>query len=70
MYSGAKRMSNDGYNSLKYKRVKLELKRLYTWILVDLPHLKPWDIAIESNFQEKHQKISFQMIMNKNSPHL
>lgn len=40
LYSGAKRMSNDGYNSLKYKRVKIELRRLYTWILVDLPHLK------------------------------
>jgi hypothetical protein len=34
-------MSADGYNSLKYKRVKLDLKRLYTSILVDLPHLKP-----------------------------
>jgi hypothetical protein len=34
-------MGNDGYNSLKYKRVKIELRRLYTWILVDLPHLKP-----------------------------
>ena len=45
LYSGAKRMSNDGYNSLKYKRVKLELNRLYTWILVDLPHLKPWNRA-------------------------
>ena len=40
LYSGAKRMSRDGYNSLKYKRVDLQLRRLYTWILVDLPHLK------------------------------
>ncbi|XP_059089205.1 beta-1,4-N-acetylgalactosaminyltransferase bre-4-like isoform X1 [Tigriopus californicus] len=40
LYSGAKRMSKDGYNSLKYKRIDLLLKRLYTWILVDLPHLK------------------------------
>ena len=40
LYSGAKRMTKDGYNSLKYKRVDLLLKRLYTWILVDLPHLK------------------------------
>lgn len=39
-------MSNDGYNSLKYKRVKLELRRLYTWILVDLPHLKPQDVNL------------------------
>ena len=40
LYSGAKRMAKDGYNSLKYRREKLELKRLYTWILVDLPKLK------------------------------
>lgn len=40
LYSGAKRMDKDGYNSLKYKRVDLLLKRLYTWILVDLPHIK------------------------------
>ena len=39
LYSGAKRMAKDGYNSLKYKPVKIEYKRLYTWILVDLPHL-------------------------------
>ena len=39
LYSGAKRMAKDGYNSLKYKPVKIEFKRLYTWILVDLPHL-------------------------------
>jgi len=41
LYSGAKRMFKDGYNSLKYRRVDLQLKRLYTWVLVDLPHLKP-----------------------------
>jgi len=39
LYSGAKRMAKDGYSNLKYKPVKIELKRLYTWILVDLPHL-------------------------------
>ena len=39
LYSGAKRIDKDGYNSLKYKPVKVELKRLYTWILVELPHL-------------------------------
>jgi hypothetical protein len=39
LYSGAKRIDKDGYNSLKYKRQDLVLKRLYTWILVDLPHL-------------------------------
>ena len=39
LYTGAKRIDKDGYNSLKYKRVQLDLKRLYTWILVDLPHL-------------------------------
>ena len=39
LYSGAKRMDKDGYNSLKYKPVSIELKRLYTWILVDLPHV-------------------------------
>lgn len=41
LYSGAKRMSKDGFNSLQYKRVDFKLTRLYTWILVDLPHLKP-----------------------------
>jgi len=41
LYSGAKRMARDGYNSLKYKKVDFMLKKLYTWVLVDLPHLKP-----------------------------
>jgi len=41
LYSGAKRMARDGYNSLKYRKVDLMLKKLYTWVLVDLPHLKP-----------------------------
>jgi hypothetical protein len=40
LYSGAKRMTRDGYNSLKYKRINMVLKKLYTWILVDLAHLK------------------------------
>jgi len=39
LYSGAKRIDKDGYNSLKYKPVKIVQKRLFTWILVDLPHL-------------------------------
>ena len=37
--SGEKRMDNDGYNSLKYETVKIVSKKLFTWILVDLPHL-------------------------------
>ena len=41
LYSGAKRMNRDGLNSLKYTKVDLVLKKLYTWILVDLPHIKP-----------------------------
>jgi len=41
LYSGAKRMFKDGLNSLKYTKVDLVLKKLYTWILVDLPHIKP-----------------------------
>lgn len=41
LYSGAKRISKDGYNSLKYRKISLELKPLYTWILVELPKLKP-----------------------------
>jgi len=41
LYSGAKRMARDGYNSLKYRKVDFMLKKLYTWVLVDLPHLKP-----------------------------
>ena len=40
LYSGAKRMGKDGYNSLRYRKVQLKLKKLYTWILVDLAHLK------------------------------
>ena len=40
LYSGAKRMAKDGYNSLKYRKVDFQLLKLYTWILVDLPHLK------------------------------
>jgi len=40
LYSGAKRMDSDGYNSLVYKRVQLRKYKLYTWVLVDLPHLK------------------------------
>jgi len=42
LYSGAKRIDKDGYNSLKYKPVKIVPKRLFTWILVDLPHLTLW----------------------------
>jgi len=41
LYSGAKRMNRDGLNSLKYNKVDLVLKKLYTWILVDLPRIKP-----------------------------
>ena len=40
LYTGAKRMDTDGYNSLVYKRVQLRKYKLYTWVLVDLPHLK------------------------------
>jgi len=40
LYSGAKRMGKDGYNSLRYRKVQLKLKKLYTWILVDLARLK------------------------------
>ena len=40
LYSGGKRIMDDGYNTLKYRRVDIVLKRLYTWVLVDLPHLK------------------------------
>jgi len=40
LYSGAKRIAKDGYNSLKYRKVDFVLKKLYTWVLVDLPHLK------------------------------
>lgn len=40
LYTGGKRIKDDGYNSLKYKRIDITLKRLYTWVLVDLPHVK------------------------------
>ena len=41
LYNGAKRIGKDGYNSLRYKRVDIKMRKLYTWILADLPHLKP-----------------------------
>ena len=40
LYTGGKRIKDDGYNSLIYKRVDIALKRLYTKVIVDLPHLK------------------------------
>ena len=42
--SGAKRIDTDGYNSLKYKVVKIETHRLYTWILVQLPGRNMMDL--------------------------
>ena len=39
--SGKRRaITDDGYDSLRYRRVDIALKRLYTWILVDLPYNK------------------------------
>ncbi len=40
LYSGAKRMTKDGYKSLRYRREQIKLKKLYTWVYVNLPHLK------------------------------
>ncbi len=40
LYSGAKRMTKDGYKSLRYRKVDIQFKKLYTWLYVDLPHLK------------------------------
>ena len=34
--SGANKITKDGYSSLKYRRIDISPKRLYTWILVDL----------------------------------
>ena len=50
LYSGAKRIDKDGYNSLKYKPVKIVPKRLFTWILVDLPHLTLWSEKTKKYF--------------------
>ena len=50
LYSGAKRIDKDGYNSLKYKPVKIVQKRLFTWILVDLPHLTLWSEKTKEYF--------------------
>lgn len=36
LYKGKQRFKTDGLNSLKYKRLDLLLKRLYTWVHVDL----------------------------------
>ena len=38
--SGIKHMKIDGYNSLKYEIIKIITKKLFTRIIVDLPHLK------------------------------
>ena len=51
MHNGAKRIDNDGYNSLKYKLVKIETYRLYTWILVQLPGRSAWDVWPFSSFR-------------------
>ncbi len=40
LYSGSKRMASDGYKTLRYNRVALENRKLFTWILVELPCLK------------------------------
>ena len=40
LYGGENRMHEDGYNSLKYKRVNIAFKPLYTWILVDLKYFE------------------------------
>ncbi|QQP40356.1 Putative glucosylceramide beta-14-galactosyltransferase [Caligus rogercresseyi] len=36
LFSGVKRIDSDGFNSLKYKVLKMERYKLYTWILADL----------------------------------
>ncbi len=36
LYSGEKRFKTDGINSIVYKRLDLALKKLFTWILVDV----------------------------------
>jgi GT2 family glycosyltransferase len=36
LYSGKKRFKTDGINSVVYKRLNLVLKKLFTWILVDI----------------------------------
>ena len=36
LYRGKFRFRSDGLNNLKYKRVDLVFRRLYTWVLVDL----------------------------------
>ena len=41
LLSGFKnRMETDGYNSVKYERVNIAFKPLYTWILVDLKYFE------------------------------
>lgn len=35
LYKGRQRFRTDGLSNLKYKVVKYELRKLYTWILVD-----------------------------------
>jgi hypothetical protein len=36
LYSGKKRFKTDGINSIVYKRLDLALKKLFTWILVEI----------------------------------
>ncbi|CAB4058828.1 Beta-1,4-N-acetylgalactosaminyltransferase bre-4,Beta-1,4-galactosyltransferase 3 [Lepeophtheirus salmonis] len=36
LFSGVKRIESDGFNTLKYKLLKIQYYKLYTWILADL----------------------------------
>nr|XP_027209139.1 beta-1,4-N-acetylgalactosaminyltransferase bre-4-like [Penaeus vannamei] len=36
LYDGKKRFKSDGLNSVKYRTLDLQLRRLYTWVYVDL----------------------------------
>ena len=36
LYDGKMRFKSDGLNSAKYKPLDIQLRRLYTWVYVDL----------------------------------
>lgn len=47
LYKGRKRFKTDGLNSLKYKRLDFVLKKLFTWVLVDVtPQMNQWNYKL------------------------
>lgn len=52
MYKVKQRWKIDGLSSLRYKVIKLEKRKLYTWILVDLLETESKNILQNQNLCE------------------